>query len=62
MPMVHACGSHDCDVLTMGAYCVQHEQQHDKALMRLRLRHLVTASVVVVAAAAGALIRIRTLR
>jgi len=46
----------------MGAYCVQHEQQHDKALMRLRLRHLVTASVVVVAAAAGALIRIRTLR
>lgn len=27
VPMVHACARRDCDVLTMGRFCLEHEQE-----------------------------------
>lgn len=29
MPMVHPCIGPGCETLTMGAYCLDHEQQED---------------------------------
>lgn len=62
VPMVHSCGRQDCGVLTMGEFCIHHEQQHDEPLARRRLHHLATAAAVVAVATAGALIRIRIVR
>lgn len=65
MPIVHPCAKPDCETLTMGTLCLEHEQQHDLSL-RSRLEQLLprltTASALIAAAAAGALIRSRLLR
>lgn len=65
MPMVHPCARSECETLTMGTLCLEHEQQRDVRL-RTRLERLLprltTASAFVAAAAAGALIRARLLR
>ena len=65
MPMVHPCARSDCETLTMGTLCLEHEQQPD---LRLRTRlerllpRLTTAGAVVAAATAGALIKTRLQR
>jgi hypothetical protein len=65
VPMVHPCARPECETLTMGALCLEHEQQQDVRL-RTRLERLLprltTASALVAAAAAGALIKTRFLR
>ena len=35
MPMIHVCARPGCETLTMGAVCLEHEQQDT---MRLRMR------------------------
>ena len=65
MPLVHPCARPDCETLTMGTLCLEHEQQDDVSLrMRLErlLPRLATASALVAAATAGALIRSRLIR
>ncbi len=60
MSMVHVCTRPGCETLTMGEYCLDHEQQED---LRVRVRRLLprvaTATALVAAAAAGALIGTR---
>lgn len=65
MPMVHPCARSECETLTMGTLCLEHEQQRDVRLhtrLERLLPRLTTASALVAAAAAGALIRTRLLR
>ena len=62
VPIVHPCARPDCETLTMGALCLEHEQQRETSrAMRVRrlLPRLATASALVAAATAGALIRSR---
>jgi hypothetical protein len=61
MPLVHACASEDCNTLTMGTYCLDHER-----LLRQRQRRLAVAgrkallpAVALAAAVLGAAIRSR---
>jgi hypothetical protein len=59
--IVHPCSRPDCQTLTMGELCLEHEllrdgsQPHPHRL----LPRVVTASVLVAVAAAGALLRTR---
>jgi hypothetical protein len=58
--MVHACAAEDCNVLTMGRFCLEHEQQppsHGASLARFA-----TAFVLVAAGVAGATLRVRFMR
>jgi hypothetical protein len=63
VPMVHPCARPECETLTLGTLCLEHEQEEAAGSLRLRVRQLLprltTASVVVAAAVAGALIRSR---
>jgi hypothetical protein len=63
--MVHPCARPECETLTMGTLCLEHEQQREVSL-RTRLEpllpRLATASALVAAAAAGAVIKTRLLR
>lgn len=61
MPMVHPCARPGCEMLTMGELCVDHERQR-AARTRGRLPRLVTASALLLGAAAGAVLRARLLR
>ena len=60
VPSVHPCIRSDCETLTMGELCLEHEQQH-AASLRARARRLLprlaTAGALVAAAALGALIK-----
>ncbi len=61
MPSVHPCTRSDCETLTMGEFCLEHEHQ-DAAGLRLRgrvllLPRLAAVGVLVAAAIVGALIR-----
>jgi hypothetical protein len=65
MPIVHSCAKPDCETLTMGRLCLEHEQQDDPRLrsrIEQLLPRLTTASALMAAAAAGALLRSRVLR
>lgn len=67
VPMVHECARQGCATLTMGELCLDHEREAEaEASLRRRaermLPRLATASALVAAAAAGALIRSRLLR
>ena len=58
VPIVHQCARPDCETLTMGSLCLEHEiaELHQrKRWTQVRFR-LTTASAIVAAAAAGALI------
>ena len=60
VPSVHPCTRSDCETLTMGELCLEHEQQREASLrMRGRrlLPRLATAGALIAAAAVGALIR-----
>ena len=57
MPMVHPCGHQDCAVLTMGEFCVDHEQRPDAR--GHRLQRVITASALAAAALVGAAIQLR---
>jgi hypothetical protein len=62
VPIVHECARQGCETLTMGEFCLEHEQQGDMGLrMRVRrmLPRLTRATALVAAAAAGALIGTR---
>jgi hypothetical protein len=63
MPIVHPCAWPECRTLTMGELCLEHELgAHTLKPGRTRrpvAPHLVTASVLVAAAAAGALVGAR---
>jgi hypothetical protein len=62
MPIVHPCTRSGCETLTMGEFCLEHEQQSEVSLRvrgRRLLPHLATAGALVAAAAVGALIRTR---
>ena len=62
MPLVHPCARSECETLTMGTLCLEHEQQREMSVaMRARrlLPRLAKASALVAAATAGALIRSR---
>jgi hypothetical protein len=63
VPMVHPCARPGCEMLTMGDYCVEHEQG---VAAHRRLRHAVprvgTATALLAVAVLGALIRTRLLR
>ena len=64
VPMVHLCARPDCETLTMGTLCLEHEHEHEhdtslRTRMERLLPRLTTASALVAAAAAGALIRSR---
>ena len=62
VPIVHPCTRSGCETLTMGEVCLEHEQQGGAGLWVRRRRllpRLATASALVAAAAAGALIRTR---
>jgi len=65
VPMVHECARPGCDTLTMGELCLDHERESE-ATVRRRVKRLLprlaTASALVAAAAAGALIKSRLLR
>ncbi len=61
MPMVHPCACPDCEMLTMGELCVEHERQRDSRA-RERVRRVVAAGAVVAAAALGSVVRTRLLR
>jgi len=61
VPMVHPCARPGCEMLTMGDLCVDHERQR-AAHAHGRLPRLVTASALLLAAAAGAVLRTRFLR
>jgi hypothetical protein len=60
VPSVHPCTRSDCETLTMGEFCLEHEQR-DAAGLRLRgrwlLPRLAAVGVLVAAAVVGALIR-----
>lgn len=62
MPIVHPCARPGCETLTMGEFCVDHELGDDVRL-HLQVRHLgprvATASALVAAAVAGALVGTR---
>jgi hypothetical protein len=61
VPIVHHCARPDCQTLTMGELCLEHELRRDDAQLhpgRL-LPRVATATVLVAVAAAGALIRTR---
>lgn len=65
VPMVHECVREGCATLTMGQLCLDHEREAEASLRRRAERmlpRLATASALVAAAAAGALIRSRLLR
>ena len=55
MPMVHACNWRACESLTMGEFCVHHEQEY-KRLAQRRFLRLASATAVAVMASAGAVI------
>jgi hypothetical protein len=60
VPMIHPCSRPECETLTMGEFCLEHEQQPDMPMtVRVRrfLPRLATASSLLAAATAGALIR-----
>ena len=60
MPSIHPCTRSDCETLTMGTLCLEHEQQREASLQargRRLLPRLATAGALVAAAAVGALIR-----
>lgn len=62
VPIVHPCARPDCETLTMGRLCLEHEHQGEVTLhtrLARLLPRLTTASALVAAAAAGALIRSR---
>ena len=65
VPIVNPCTQSDCETLTMGEFCLEHEQQRE-ASVRMRERRLLprlaTGGVLVVGAVAGALIRARLQR
>jgi hypothetical protein len=48
MPMVHRCEYEGCDVLTMGEFCVEHEQETNGDLT-----HALTAAAGAAAAESG---------
>jgi hypothetical protein len=63
MPIVHPCARPECGTLTMGELCLEHElgasTLRPGRAQRPFAPRLVTASVLVVAAAAGALVGAR---
>jgi hypothetical protein len=59
--MVHACAAEDCNVLTMGRFCVEHEQQELTSHRRSPAR-FATAFVLIAAGVAGATLRVRFMR
>jgi hypothetical protein len=59
--MVHSCGEQDCGVLTMGEFCVEHEQR-ETPVIRRRLHQLGKVTAVIAVTAMGAVIRTRMLR
>ncbi|HXH97330.1 MAG TPA: hypothetical protein VNH40_08990 [Gaiellaceae bacterium] len=61
MPIVHPCSRPDCQTLTMGELCLEHELLRDGTRLQPHrlLPRIATASVLVAVAAAGALIRTR---
>lgn len=59
--MVHACARKDCNVMTMGRFCLEHEQQRVR-WHRPPLAQLGTAFVLVAAGIAGAAVRARFVR
>ena len=64
MPMVHPCARPGCEMLTMGDYCVDHEEERLAPHLQVRraLPRLATATAVLGAAVLGALLRARLLR
>ncbi len=62
MPIVHPCAHADCEILTMGTFCLEHERERGQSLLR-RVRRtvprLATMGVLVAAAVAGAAVRSR---
>ncbi len=59
--MVHACGAEDCNVLTMGRFCLEHEQRQLPS-RGPSLARFATAFVLVAAGVAGATLRARFMR
>jgi len=55
MPMVHSCSWRDCGSLTMGEFCVEHEQRQ-KQLKDRRLQRLSSAAAVALVAMVGAVV------
>jgi hypothetical protein len=62
LPMVHACERDDCDVLTMGRLCLEHERQEQVPSRGQSVARLATAFVLVAAGVAGATLRARFVR
>jgi len=58
VPMVHACAYPDCDVLTMGRFCLDHERQRRRR-RRLPVARVAQGSVLIAAGIAGAVLRTR---
>jgi hypothetical protein len=45
--MIHACGKRGCDVVTMGEFCVEHEQaltRNDMSLLEALTREVISAA------------------
>jgi hypothetical protein len=62
VPLVHPCSRPGCETLTMGVLCLEHEGQRETSLatrVRRLLPRLASASALLAAATAGALIRSR---
>lgn len=59
--MVHACAREDCNVMTMGRFCLEHEQEREPR-RRASVARFATAFVLVAAGVAGATLRARVMR
>jgi hypothetical protein len=58
--MVHACAREDCNVMTMGRFCLEHEREEPRH--RASIARFATAFVLIAAGVAGATLRARVMR